>query len=160
MVRKWCFNYLHRNIGIGACCWIGGYEDTSREHLWLHYELHAWIVGLLGWLFLPFYIRVERSQCQNFVGKRRDSKSRWFLSLFSLIAYVPTKVSVTIYAGGYCCSCQVLGIHFLCMGLLRVDFICGSSITSSGGMKAVIYTETLQASILILGSITITYLAS
>ena len=54
----------------------------------------------LGWLFLPFYIRSGAFTMPEFLEKRFDARSRWFLSLFSLVAYVLTKVSVTIYAGG------------------------------------------------------------
>ena len=120
-----------------------------------HYELHAWIVLLLGWLFLPFYIRSGAFTMPEFLEKRFDSKSRWFLSLFSLIAYVLTKVSVTIYAGGIVVS-ELLGIPFW-YGAIGVVVFTGIY-TVIGGMKAVIYTETLQAIILILGSIIITYL--
>ena len=91
----------------------------------------------------------------EFLEKRFDSKSRWFLSLFSLIAYVLTKVSVTIYAGGIVVS-ELLGIPFW-YGAIGVVVFTGIY-TVIGGMKAVIYTETLQAIILILGSIIITYL--
>ena len=65
-----------------------------------HYELHAWIVLLLGWVFLPFYMRGNVFTMPEFLEKRFDSRSRWFLSIFSIIGYVLTKVSVTIYAGG------------------------------------------------------------
>ena len=63
-----------------------------------HYELHAWIVLLLGWVFLPFYMRSGVFTMPEFLEKRFDSRSRWFLSIFSLLGYVITKVSVTIYA--------------------------------------------------------------
>ena len=120
-----------------------------------HYELHAWIVLLLGWLFLPFYIRSGAFTMPEFLEKRFDSRSRWFLSLFSLVAYVLTKVSVTIYAGGIVVS-ELLGIPFW-YGAIGVVVFTGIY-TVIGGMKAVIYTETLQAIVLILGSVIITYL--
>ncbi|MBW8200464.1 sodium:solute symporter [Flagellimonas abyssi] len=120
-----------------------------------HYELHAWIVLLLGWLFLPFYIRSGAFTMPEFLEKRFDSRSRWFLSIFSLVAYVLTKVSVTIYAGGIVVS-ELLGIPFW-YGAIGVVVFTGIY-TVVGGMKAVIYTETLQTVILILGSLVITYL--
>tara|TARA_B100000609_G_scaffold176939_1_gene155199 strand:+ start:147 stop:1799 length:1653 start_codon:yes stop_codon:yes gene_type:complete len=129
-----------------------GYESGTPM---AHYELHAWIVLLLGWLFLPFYIRSGAFTMPEFLEKRFDSRSRWFLSLFSLVAYVLTKVSVTIYAGGIVVS-ELLGIPFW-YGAIGVVLFTGVY-TIIGGMKAVIYTETLQAIILILGSIIITYL--
>ena len=120
-----------------------------------HYELHAWIVLLLGWLFLPFYMRSGAFTMPEFLEKRFDAKSRWFLSVFSLAAYVLTKVSVTIYAGGIVVS-ELLGIPFW-YGAIGIVIFTGIY-TVIGGMKAVIYTETLQTVILIAGSLIITYL--
>ena len=120
-----------------------------------HYELHSWIVLLLGWLFLPFYFRSGVYTMPEFLEKRFDSKSRWFLSLFSLIAYVLTKVSVTIYAGGIVVS-ELIGVPFW-YGSIGVVIFTGLY-TIIGGMKAVIYTESMQAIVLILGSLVITVL--
>ena len=142
------------NIGSEHVVGLAGTGFESGTPM-AHYELHAWIVLLLGWLFLPFYIRSGAFTMPEFLEKRFDSKSRWFLSLFSLIAYVLTKVSVTIYAGGIVVS-ELLGISFW-YGAIGVVVFTGIY-TVIGGMKAVIYTETLQAIILILGSIIITYL--
>ncbi len=142
------------NIGSEHVVGLAGTGFESGTPM-AHYELHAWIVLLLGWLFLPFYIRSGAFTMPEFLEKRFDSKSRWFLSLFSLVAYVLTKVSVTIYAGGIVVS-ELLGIPFW-YGAIGVVVFTGIY-TVIGGMKAVIYTETLQAIILILGSIIITYL--
>ncbi len=142
------------NIGSEHVVGLAGTGFESGAPM-AHYELHAWIVLLLGWLFLPFYIRSGAFTMPEFLEKRFDSKSRWFLSLFSLVAYVLTKVSVTIYAGGIVVS-ELLGIPFW-YGAIGVVVFTGIY-TVIGGMKAVIYTETLQAIILILGSIIITYL--
>ena len=120
-----------------------------------HYELHSWIVLLLGWLFLPFYFRSGVYTMPEFLEKRFDSKSRWFLSLFSLIAYVLTKVSVTIYAGGIVVS-ELIGVPFW-YGSIGVVIFTGLY-TIIGGMKAVIYTESMQAIVLIMGSLIITFL--
>ena len=142
------------NIGSEHVVGLAGTGFESGTPM-AHYELHAWIVLLLGWLFLPFYIRSGAYTMPEFLEKRFDSKSRWFLSLFSLVAYVLTKVSVTIYAGGIVVS-ELLGIPFW-YGAIGVVVFTGIY-TVIGGMKAVIYTETLQAIVLILGSIIITYL--
>ncbi|KAB5487664.1 MULTISPECIES: sodium:solute symporter [Flagellimonas] len=142
------------NIGSEHVVGLAGTGFESGTPM-AHYELHAWIVLLLGWLFLPFYIRSGAFTMPEFLEKRFDSRSRWFLSIFSLVAYVLTKVSVTIYAGGIVVS-ELLGIPFW-YGAIGVVVFTGIY-TIVGGMKAVIYTETLQTVILILGSLTITYL--
>ena len=142
------------NIGSEHVVGLAGTGFESGTPM-AHYELHAWIVLLLGWIFLPFYIRSGAFTMPEFLEKRFDSRSRWFLSLFSLVAYVLTKVSVTIYAGGIVVS-ELLGIPFW-YGAIGVVVFTGIY-TVIGGMKAVIYTETLQAIVLIIGSFIITYL--
>ena len=142
------------NIGSEHVVGLAGTGFASGTPM-AHYELHAWIVLLLGWLFLPFYIRSGAFTMPEFLEKRFDSRSRWFLSVFSLFAYVLTKVSVTIYAGGIVVS-ELLAIPFW-YGAIGIVLFTGAY-TIIGGMKAVIYTETLQTIVLILGSIIITYL--
>jgi SSS family solute:Na+ symporter len=77
------------------------------------------------------------------------------LSIFSLLAYVLTKVSITIYAGGIVVS-ELLGIPFW-YGAIGIVVFTGVY-TVVGGLKAVIYTETLQTIVLIFGSVVITVL--
>ncbi|ULC60726.1 sodium:solute symporter [Flaviramulus sp. BrNp1-15] len=142
------------NIGSEHVVGLAGTGFASGTPM-AHYELHAWIVLLLGWLFLPFYMRSGAFTMPEFLEKRFDARSRWFLSVFSLAAYVLTKVSVTIYAGGIVVS-ELLGIPFW-YGAIGIVIFTGIY-TVIGGMKAVIYTETLQTVILIAGSLIITYL--
>jgi solute:Na+ symporter, SSS family len=142
------------NIGSEHVVGLAGTGAESGMPM-AHYELHAWIVLLLGWLFLPFYFRSNAFTMPEFLEKRFDSRSRWFLSVFSLAGYVITKVSVTIYAGGIVVS-ELLGIPFW-YGAIGIVLFTGAY-TVIGGMKAVIYTETLQTVVLILGSVIITFL--
>ena len=142
------------NIGSEHVVGLAGTGAESGMPM-AHYELHAWIVLLLGWLFLPFYMRAGVFTMPEFLEKRFDSRSRWFLSLFSIVGYVLTKVSVTIYAGGVVIS-QLLGISFMA-GALGIVIITGIY-TVLGGMRAVVYTEALQTVVLILGAILLTYM--
>src|SRR5690606_24106069 len=75
------------------------------------------------------------------------------LSIFSIMGYVLTKVSVTIYAGGIVVS-QLIGISFLSGALLTV--VITGIYTILGGLRAVVYTEAFQTVVLILGSLLIT----
>jgi SSS family solute:Na+ symporter len=142
------------NIGSEHVVGLAGTGFSSGTPL-AHYELHAWIVLLLGWLFLPFYMRSGAFTMPEFLEKRFDSRSRGFLSVFSLFAYVLTKVSVTIYAGGIVVS-ELLNLDFW-IGAIGIVVFTGIY-TIIGGLKAVVYTETLQTVVLILGSVIITYL--
>ncbi|HEX6890416.1 MAG TPA: sodium:solute symporter [Chryseolinea sp.] len=121
----------------------------------LIYELHAWLVITLGWVFMPFYLRSGVFTMPEFLEKRFNSGTRWFLSLFSLIAYVLTKVSVTVYAGGIVIS-SILNIDFWTGALATV--ILTGIYTILGGMRAVVYTEALQTVVLVIGAATLTFI--
>lgn len=142
------------NIGSEHVVGLAGAGADNKMPL-LIYEIQAWIVLMLGWIFLPFYARSGVFTMPEFLEKRFDAKSRWFLSIFSLAAYVLTKISVTIYAGGIVVA-ALLGIDFWTGALATV--ILTGAYTIFGGMKAVVYTETLQTVVLIIGAGTLTYL--
>jgi solute:Na+ symporter, SSS family len=142
------------NIGSEHVVGLAGSGAADKFPL-LIYELHAWVVVLLGWLFLPFYLRANVFTMPEFLERRFGSGPRWFLSIFSLAAYVLTKVSVTLYAGGIVIS-TLIGVTFM-QGAIATVLLTGLY-TVLGGMRAVVYTETLQAVILVIGAGCLTFL--
>ena len=142
------------NIGSEHVVGLAGTGAESGTPM-AHYELHAWIVLLLGWFFLPFYMRSGAFTMPEFLEKRFDGRSRWFLSIFSIAGYVLTKVSVTIYAGGIVVS-QLLDVPFLNGAIVTV--VVTGIYTILGGMRAVVYTEAVQTVLILLGSTLITIL--
>ncbi|MEK7671029.1 MAG: sodium transporter, partial [Bacteroidota bacterium] len=66
-----------------------------------HFEwLACLIVLLLGWVFTPFYLKSGVFTMPEFLERRYNSAARWYLSVVSIIAYVLTKISISLYAGG------------------------------------------------------------
>ncbi len=118
-----------------------------------HYELHSWIALLLGWVFVPFYLRSKVFTMPEFLERRYNANARWFLSIVSLVSYVLTKVSVTVYAGAVVIT-SFLGVDFWTGALVLV--ILTGIYTVLGGMRAVVYTEAMQAIVLLVGSIILT----
>ncbi|MFV0539800.1 MAG: sodium:solute symporter [Aestuariibaculum sp.] len=142
------------NIGSEHVVGLAGNGASDKMPL-LIYEIQAWVVLMLGWVFLPFYARSGVFTMPEFLEKRFDARSRWVLSIVSLVAYILTKVSVTIYAGGVVVS-ALLGIPFW-IGAVSTVVLTGIY-TVLGGMRAVVYTETIQAIVLVLGAGVLTYL--
>ncbi len=134
---------------------VVGLSGTAAESglVMGHYELHSWIVLLLGWVFIPFYIRSGVFTMPEFLERRYNSSARWFLSVVSLLSYVITKVSVTVYAGAIVIA-TFMGFDFWTSALVLV--ILTGVYTVLGGMRAVVYTEALQAVLLIIGSLILT----
>lgn len=146
------------NIGSEHLVGLSGAGAQSGMAM-AHWELQSWIIILLGWVFAPFYWSSKVYTMPEFLERRYSSASRTFLSFVSLVSYVLTKVSVTVYAGGVVLK-TVLGIDSLwgidffwiaAMGLVIITGI----YTVLGGMKAVMLTSVLQTPVLILGSVVI-----
>lgn len=130
-----------------------------------HYELHAWCLLVLAWVFVPFYARSKVFTMPEFLEKRFSVGSRYALSIVSLITFVVSKIAVGIFAGGIVFSTLLpevqidLGgghvIDSFWIGSVAVILLTGLY-TALGGMRAVAYNDAVQTIILILGSATLT----
>ncbi len=140
------------NIGSEHIVGLAGTAAKSGVVMGL-YELHSWLILLLGWVFVPFYMRSRVFTMPEFLEKRYSPAARWFLSLISLVGYILTKISVTVYAGAVVFQ-TLMGVEFW-TGALIVVILTGIY-TILGGLRAVVYTEALQTIVLIVGSVLIT----
>ncbi len=118
------------------------------------YEILAGIaLIMLGWIFVPFYLKSNVSTMPEFLEKRYDSKSRIYLSVVSIIGYVLTKISVTIYAGGI--VFEAIGVNFWVGAFVLV--VATGIYTVFGGLKAVVYTDMVQMFVLVGGAVAVTF---
>jgi SSS family solute:Na+ symporter len=148
------------NIGSEHIVGLAG-QGASTGMAMAHYELHAWIVVLLAWVFVPFYYQSNVLTMPEFLEKRFGPRPRWILSIVSLAAYVLTKVSVTVYAGALVFQTLLPDTfgspeNAFWVGAIATVMLTGLY-TVAGGFRAVLFTDTAQAFVLIIGSAAITY---
>jgi SSS family solute:Na+ symporter len=102
----------------------------------------------------------------EFLERRFNSTCRWILSIVSLVAYVFTKVSVTVYAGGVVFNVLLPEINIQLTDTFVLDafwigalltVVLTGTYTVLGGLRAVVYTDTVQTVILLIGSAFITF---
>jgi SSS family solute:Na+ symporter len=115
---------------------------------------------LLAWIFVPFYYRSAVYTVPQFLEKRFGPKVRMLLSVVSLLAYVFTKVSVTVYAGAKVFQVllpETFGSPEAAFWVGAVATVILTGVyTIFGGLRAVLYTDTAQTLILLIGSFAIT----
>jgi SSS family solute:Na+ symporter len=129
-----------------------------------HYELHAWCLLVLAWVFVPFYARSLVFTMPEFLERRFSTQSRYVLSVVSLITFIVSKIAVGIFAGGVVFSTLLPEMHFNMLGWDLDSFWVGSILvialtglyTMLGGMRAVAYNDAVQVVVLILGSALLT----
>lgn len=121
-----------------------------------HFEwLACLILLLLGWVFVPFYLRSGVYTMPEFLERRFNSASRTYFTWVSIIGYVLTKISVTLFAGGVVMR-AVTGLSFWTSAVVLI--VVTGLYTVTGGLRAVIFTEVAQAVVLIIGSATLAVL--
>ncbi len=130
-----------------------------------HYELHAWCLLVLAWVFVPFYARSMVFTMPEFLEKRFSTKSRYVLSVSSLLTFIVSKIAVGIFAGGVVfgtllpeLKLDVAGLHLdsFWIGSIAVIILTGLY-TMLGGMRAVAYNDAVQVAVLIGGSALLTF---
>ena len=147
------------NIGSEHVVGLAGAGATSGVAL-AHYELHAWCLLVLGWVFVPFYSRALVYTMPEFLGRRFSPTARWVLSVITLAAHVLTKFAVAIFAGGVVFATLLPEVALHVGGATFNSFWIGSVVvvlltglyTVLGGMRAVAYTDVIQTFILVAGS--------
>ncbi len=140
------------NIGSEHIVGLAGTGANTGVAMGL-YELHSWLALLLGWVFIPFYMRSRVFTMPEFLEQRYGPSARWFLSWVMLVGYILTKVSVTVYAGAVVFQ-VLMGVEFWTGALIIV--VLTGAYTAFGGLRAVLYTEAVQMVVLVAGSVIIT----
>ena len=154
------------NIGSEHLIGLAG-SGASAGVSQAHWELHAWVLILMAWVFLPFYYKSGVATMPEFLERRFGEKARWILSLVSLAAYVLTKISVTVYAGALFFEVMMPEVSLTIGGTTISSFWIGAVATvilaglysSIGGLSAVVYTDLVQTGIILLGTLSVTAFA-
>ncbi|XP_045172321.2 sodium/glucose cotransporter 4-like [Mercenaria mercenaria] len=139
------------DIGSGAIVGFAGTGAYSGIAV-ASYELNGlYCVLALGWFFVPVYIASGVFTMPEYLKKRfGGQRLQVYMALLSLLLYVFTKISVDIYAGAIFIQ-QTVGWN---MYLGITGILCLTALfTISGGLRAVIYTDTLQTVIMVGGAI-------
>ena len=152
------------NIGSEHIVGLAGAGATSGVAL-AHYELHAWCLLVLAWVFVPFYMRSMVFTMPEFLERRFSPSSRYVLSIVSIITFIVSKIAVGIFAGGVVFGTLLPELHFTIGNTYIDSFWIGSVLvialtglyTALGGMRAVAYNDAVQTFVLIFGSACLTF---
>ncbi|MBN3311999.1 SC5A3 protein, partial [Atractosteus spatula] len=111
------------------------------------------LLQLLGWVFIPVYIHSGVFTMPEYLSKRYGgTRIKIYFAALSLLLYIFTKLSVDLYAGALFIQ-ESLGWNLYLSVILLISMTALMTIT--GGLVAVIYTDTLQALLMIVGALTL-----
>jgi len=141
------------NIGSEHLVGLAGTGAASGMAVGQFEVLASLILLILGWVFVPFYLKSGVFTMPEFLERRYSSGARWYLAIVSIIAYVLTKISVTIAAGAIVFE-ALMGIDFWTGAMIVV--VATGIYTVFGGLRAVLYTDMIQMFVLIGGAVVVT----
>ncbi|XP_072542474.1 sodium/myo-inositol cotransporter [Salminus brasiliensis] len=115
------------------------------------------LLQLLGWVFIPVYIHSGVYTMPEYLSKRYGGKRlKVYFAALSLLLYIFTKLSVDLYAGALFIQ-ESLGWNLYLSIILLISMT--ALLTVTGGLVAVIYTDTLQAVLMIGGALSLTIIS-
>ncbi|KAL6097040.1 slc5a1 [Pungitius sinensis] len=138
------------NIGSGHFVGIAGTAAAGGIAIG-GFEWNALVVVIiLAWLFVPIYIKAGVVTMPEYLKKRfGGQRIRIYLSVLSLFLYVFTKISADMFSGAIFIN-QALGLNIYLAVIMLL--LITALYTVTGGLAAVIYTDTFQTVIMVIGS--------
>jgi len=137
-------------IGLSGAAYTTGIVDSVYE----------WLSGvpliISAAIFVPLYIKSRITTIPEFLELRFDRRSRLFFSAITIVTSILVDTAGGLYAGSL-----VLQIFFPDLILWQtclVLAVVAGLYTAFGGLKAVVYTDAIQAIVLIVGCSVLTYL--
>jgi len=131
-----------------------------------HWEMHGWIILVLGWVFVPIYDRIKVFTMPEYLEKRFSPGSRSILSILTIASLVLTKIAATLYAADVVFrvllgrdSLMIMGHQVDIFWVIALGLAIATGIyTALGGLRVIMYTAVLQTPVLLFGSICILFI--
>lgn len=123
-------------------------------------SVYEWMSGIpliiAALIFVPLYLRSRITTIPEFLELRYDRRSRSFFSIVTIFTSIIVDTAGGLYAGAL-----VLQLFFPDLVLWHTTLVLAlvaGLYTAFGGLKAVVYTDAIQAIILIVGCSVLTYM--
>ncbi|MDJ0738742.1 MAG: sodium:solute symporter [Gammaproteobacteria bacterium] len=138
-------------VGLSGAAYTWGIAVSNYE----------WMAGIVlvffAVFFIPYYLNARISTVPEFLERRFDRRTRLYFSGLTLFSNIVVDTAGTLFAGA-----MVLAVFFpqldlftACLGLALVAGV----YTAAGGLAAVVYTDVLQAVVLLVGSCLVAWLS-
>ncbi|MFC0267848.1 SLC5 family protein [Kushneria aurantia] len=122
-----------------------------------NYEWMAGIVLMFTALFvLPVLMRAKVTTMPELMERRFDARLRKYLSVITLLLAILLDTAGTLYAGGLIVTTFIPGLNLWLVCAVLALFT--AVYTALGGLRAVVWTDVMQAIVLLTGSALMTWI--
>jgi len=138
-------------VGLSSAAFDSGISVYNYE--WMA----ALVLILVLVFFLPFYLRSGVYTMPEFLGRRFDQRTRYYFSALLVLMNIVIDTAAALYAGALVVQLIYPAIA-LSESVLALGIVAGVY-TIFGGLKAVVYTDAVQAVLLMIGSLLVAVLS-
>ncbi|MFN3202193.1 MAG: sodium:solute symporter [Bradymonadia bacterium] len=136
-------------IGLSGAAYKSGIAVSAYE--WMA----AVVLIFMAAIFIPLYLKARITTVPEFLEKRFDRRSRVYFSLITIFLSIVVDTAGGLYAGAL-----VLKVFFPDLVVWQtcvVLALIAGLYTAAGGLAAVVYTDVIQAVVLLMGTALLTY---
>ncbi|XP_003419232.2 solute carrier family 5 member 4 [Loxodonta africana] len=149
----WCpmgASLFASNIGSGHFVGLAGTGAASGIAVAAFEWNAALLLPALGWIFVPIYIKAGVMTMPEYLRKRFGGKRlQIYLSILTVLICVILRISSDILSGAIFIKLALgLDLYVAIIALLAITAV----YTITGGLASVIYTDTLQTIVMLIGS--------
>ena len=138
-------------VGLSGAAYVWGIAVSNYE--WMA----AFILIFFALFFIPCYLNGRISTVPEFLERRFDRRSRLYFSGLTLFSNIVVDTAGTLFAGA-----MVFTLFFPQLDLMTACLVLAlvaGAYTAAGGLAAVVYTDVLQAVVLLVGAALVSYLS-
>ncbi|HHP7237745.1 sodium:solute symporter [Longibacter sp.] len=151
------FSLYASNMSTSSLVGMAG-EAYSTGIAVFNYEWMAVVVLIIFALFfLPFYLRSQIFTMPEFLERRFDERSRYYFSVVTVTGNILIDTAGALYAGAL--VIQLIYPEFPMWQSVVILAVLSGLYTIAGGLKAVVYTDAIQAVLLLMASVAVSWIA-
>ena len=145
------------NISSSTLVGLAGAAYKTDTHVFNYEWLAAVVLVFFAIFFLPFYLKSKVYTMPEFLERRYDKRSRYYFSFIMVVGNVLIDTAAALYVGSI--VLQLIFPDTASWVIIVILAAAAAAYTIPGGLSSVIHTEVIQAILLVIGSIILTYLA-
>ncbi len=143
------------NIGSNTLIGLASEAYNANMAVYNYEWMAAVVLVFFAIFFLPFYLSSRVYTMPEFLERRYDSRSRFYFSFITIVGNVIIDTASGLYAGNLILKIIFPELDSTIIVLLLAA--AAAAYTIPGGLSSVVHTEVVQAVLLIISSVILTY---
>ncbi|UCG86847.1 MAG: sodium:solute symporter [Gemmatimonadota bacterium] len=151
------FSLFASNVSSSTLVGLSSAAFSSGISVYNYEWMAALVLIVFLVFFLPFYLKTRVFTMPEFLEKRFDQRSRYYFSALLIVLNITVDTAGALYAGAL--VVQILYPQVPLWQSVVVLGILAGVYTIAGGLRAVVYTDAVQAVLLLIGAFLVALLS-